>query len=64
MAAPHPPASSFIDPPRRRKSRWDALGAKTFVPGVPSFIPVALSKEAMDCFLSTLSPLCALCFTL
>lgn len=62
MAAPHPPASQFIDAPeapRKRKSRWDPLGSKTFVPGIPSFIPVQLSKEAMESFLSTYLLLCS-----
>ncbi len=39
------------DQPRKRKSRWDPSGTKTFIPGVPSFMPVFLSQPANECFM-------------
>lgn len=36
----------------RRRSRWDPSGSKAFIPNVPLHVPVALSKDAMDAFLS------------
>lgn len=34
-----------------RHSRWDDGHSKTFVPGIPSYIPTCLSKQEVDALL-------------
>jgi splicing factor 1 len=41
----------FIPADKRSHSRWDKLGTKTFVPGVPTYIPHSLSKQELDAIL-------------
>jgi splicing factor 1 len=38
----------YIPANKRSHSRWDKIGTKTFVPGVPTYIPASLSKQELD----------------
>jgi len=38
-------------PQRKRQTRWSDHASKTFVPGIPTFIPSCLSKQELDALL-------------